>query len=87
VQREAAGSRGPTRLPLEKLLGGHRWKRGIVAFLTRKWAREQDYRLIKELWAFDDDRIVVRFAYEWRDESENGFRSFGNENWEFVKTA
>ncbi|MBP2446736.1 DUF1348 family protein [Rhizobium leguminosarum] len=55
----------------------------IVAFLTRKWAKELDYRLIKEIWAFTDDRIAVRFAYEWRDDSGNWFRSYGNENWEF----
>ena len=55
----------------------------IVEFLRRKWARELDYRLIKELWAFDGDRIAVRFAYEWHDDSGNWFRSYGNENWEF----
>jgi uncharacterized protein len=55
----------------------------IEEFLTRKWARELDYRLIKELWAFGDDRIAVRFAYEWHDDSGNWFRSYGNENWEF----
>jgi hypothetical protein len=55
----------------------------IVAFLERKWTRELDYRLIKELWAFNDDRIAVRFAYEWHDDSMNWFRSYGNENWEF----
>jgi uncharacterized protein len=55
----------------------------IVAFLTRKWARELDYRLIKELWAFDNNRIAVRFAYEWHDDSGNWFRSYGNENWQF----
>lgn len=55
----------------------------IVAFLTRKWQRELDYRLIKELWAFHENRIAVRFAYEWRDDSGNWFRSYGNENWEF----
>jgi nuclear transport factor 2 (NTF2) superfamily protein len=55
----------------------------IVEFLTRKWARELDYRLIKELWAFTDHRIAVRFAYEWRDDSGQWFRSYGNENWEF----
>ncbi len=53
------------------------------AFLTRKWQRELDYRLIKELWAFHDNRIAVRFAYEWHDDSGNWFRSYGNENWEF----
>ncbi|OZI57078.1 nuclear transport factor 2 family protein [Bordetella genomosp. 1] len=55
----------------------------VVAFLTRKWARELDYRLIKELWAHDGNRIAVRFAYEWRDDSGSWFRSYGNENWEF----
>jgi uncharacterized protein len=55
----------------------------IIAFLTRKWARELDYRLIKELWAFTGDRIAVRFAYEWHDDSGQWFRSYGNENWEF----
>jgi nuclear transport factor 2 (NTF2) superfamily protein len=55
----------------------------IVAFLTRKWLKELDYRLIKELWAFTDNRIAVRFAYEWHDDSGNWFRSYGNENWEF----
>ncbi|HTR05359.1 MAG TPA: nuclear transport factor 2 family protein [Paraburkholderia sp.] len=58
-------------------------REAIVAFLTRKWARERDYRLIKELWAFTDNRIAVRFAYEWHDDSGNWFRSYGNENWEF----
>ncbi|MGE5808559.1 MAG: DUF1348 family protein [Nitrospirota bacterium] len=55
----------------------------IVAFLRRKWAKELDYRLIKELWAFRESRIAVRFAYEWHDDSGNWFRSYGNENWEF----
>ena len=55
----------------------------IVEFLTRKWAKELEYRLIKELWAFDADRIAVRFAYEWHDDSGNWFRSYGNENWLF----
>jgi nuclear transport factor 2 (NTF2) superfamily protein len=55
----------------------------IVAFLQRKWARELDYRLIKEVWAFGGNRIAVRFAYEWRDDSGHWFRSCGNENWEF----
>jgi hypothetical protein len=55
----------------------------IVAFLKRKWAKEQDYRLTKELWAFESNRIAVRFAYEWHDDSGNWFRSYGNENWEF----
>ena len=55
----------------------------IVAFLSRKWARELDYRLIKELWAFYENRIAVRFAYEYHDDSGNWFRAHGNENWEF----
>ncbi|HYD33256.1 MAG TPA: nuclear transport factor 2 family protein [Methylophilaceae bacterium] len=55
----------------------------IVQFLTRKWARELDYRLIKELWAFTENRIAVRFAYEWHNDSGHWYRSYGNENWEF----
>jgi uncharacterized protein len=55
----------------------------IVAFLTRKWSKELDYRLIKELWAFSGNQIAVRFAYEWHDDSGHWFRSYGNENWEF----
>jgi len=55
----------------------------IIQFLQRKWVREMDYRLIKELWAFTENRIAVRFAYEWHDDAGNWFRSYGNENWEF----
>ena len=55
----------------------------VVEFLTRKWADELDYRLIKELWAFDTDRIAVRFAYEWHNRDGAWFRSYGNENWQF----
>ncbi len=55
----------------------------IVEFLTRKWEKEQDYRLIKEVWAHSDNHIAVRFAYEWRDAQDQWFRSYGNENWEF----
>ncbi|MCB0056024.1 MAG: nuclear transport factor 2 family protein [Hyphomicrobiaceae bacterium] len=55
----------------------------IEAFLTRKWRRELDYRLIKEVWAFHDNRIAVRFAYEWRDDGGFWYRAYGNENWEF----
>jgi len=58
-------------------------RKQIAEFLTRKWARELDYRLIKELWAFAVNRIAVRFAYEWCDDSRQWFRSYGNENWEF----
>ena len=63
-----------------EFLGG---RSAIRAFLERKWARELDYRLIKELWTFADDRIAVRFAYEWHDDSGSWYRSYGNENWEF----
>jgi nuclear transport factor 2 (NTF2) superfamily protein len=55
----------------------------VHQFLTRKWAKELDYRLIKELWAYADNRIAVRFAYEWHNQSDQWFRSYGNENWEF----
>jgi hypothetical protein len=55
----------------------------IIAFLTRKWRKELDYRLVKELWAFRENRIAVRFAYEWHDDSGNWYRSYGNENWEY----
>lgn len=55
----------------------------VQAFLTRKWQKELEYRLIKELWAFTDNHIAVRFAYEWHDDSGNWFRSYGNENWQF----
>jgi len=58
-------------------------REAIVQFLTRKWSRELDYRLIKELWAFHQNRIAVRFAYEWHDDAGNWHRSYGNENWEF----
>lgn len=58
-------------------------RKDIVEFLTRKWNRELEYRLIKELWAYTGNRIAVRFAYEWHDDSGHWFRSYGNENWEF----
>lgn len=60
-----------------------RGREQVREFLVRKWNRELDYRLIKELWAFSDARIAVRFAYEWRDDSGQWYRSYGNENWEF----
>jgi uncharacterized protein len=84
-------SRDPNRVSLAYTVDS-RWRNraefvhgreAIVAFLTRKWAKELDYRLIKELWAYTDNRIAVRFAYEWHDDSNNWFRSYGNENWEF----
>jgi uncharacterized protein len=84
-------SRDPGKVALAYSLNS-RWRnraefvtgrQNIIAFLSRKWAKELDYRLIKELWAFGDNRIAVRFAYEWHDEADNWFRSYGNENWEF----
>lgn len=88
---DAWNSRDPERVALA-YTADSRWRNraeffsgrpAIVAFLRRKWARELDYRLIKEVWAFHADRVAVRFAYEWRDDSSNWFRSHGNENWEF----
>ena len=84
-------SRGPQRISLAYTLDSSWRNRStfisgrdeIVAFLTAKWVRELDYRLIKELWAFTDNRIAVRFAYEYHDDSGNWFRAYGNENWEF----
>jgi uncharacterized protein len=91
LAEDAWNSRDPARVAMAYSIDS-RWRNraeflsgreDIVAFLTRKWNRELDYRLIKELWAFDGDRIAVRFAYEWHDDSDNWFRSYGNENWEF----
>jgi len=62
-------------------------REAVKRFLERKWAKELDYRLIKELWAFRDNRIAVRFAYECHDDSGNWFRSYGNENWEFTEAG
>lgn len=62
-------------------------REAIVAFLAANWARELDYRLIKELWTFNDNRIAVRFADEWHDDSGNWFRSFGNENWNSTRSG
>ena len=84
-------SRDPARVALA-YTPGSRWRNraefptgreDIIGFLTRKWRRELDYRLIKELWAFDGDRIAVRFAYEYHDDSGQWYRAYGNENWEF----
>lgn len=91
MAEDAWNSRDPERVALA-YTPDSRWRnraefvtgRGeIVAFLTRKWRKELDYRLIKELWACDGARIAVRFAYEWRDDAGNWFRAYGNENWEF----
>jgi nuclear transport factor 2 (NTF2) superfamily protein len=91
MAEDAWNSRDPVRVVLAYSTDS-RWRNrveflqgrdAIGAFLARKWARELDYRLIKELWAFRENRIAVRFAYEWHDDSGQWFRSYGNENWEF----
>jgi nuclear transport factor 2 (NTF2) superfamily protein len=91
LAEDAWNSRDPEKVALAYTVDS-RWRnrseflcgrQQIVAFLSRKWVKELDYRLIKELWAFERDRIAVRFAYEWHDDSGNWFRSYGNENWEF----
>ena len=89
---DAWNSRDPARVALA-YTADSRWRNraeffsgrpAIIAFLERKWARELDYRLIKEVWAFHENRIAVRFAYEWHDDSGNWFRAHGNEQWEFA---
>ena len=91
MAEDAWNSRDPERVALAYTLDSQ-WRnraefpsgrQQIVEFLTRKWRREIDYRLIKELWAFTDNRIAVRFAYEWRDDAGQWYRSYGNENWAF----
>ena len=91
MAEDAWNSRDPKRVSLA-YTPDSRWRNRsefpcgraqIVEFLQRKWAHESDYRLIKELWAHDGNRIAVRFAYEWRDGAGHWFRSYGNENWEF----
>ena len=91
MAEDAWNSRDPVRVALA-YTEDSRWRNraefvegrdAIRAFLVRKWARELDYRLIKELWAFRENRIAVRFAYEWHDDSGQWLRSYGNENWEF----
>ena len=91
LAEDAWNSRDPARVALA-YTPDSRWRNrsefvqgreAIKQFLTRKWSRELDYRLIKEVWTFRENRIAVRFAYEWRDDSGNWFRSYGNENWEF----
>src|SRR6201995_5318634 len=92
LAEDAWNSRDPEKVALAYTVDS-RWRnrsefvngrQEIVAFLKRKWAKELDYRLIKELWAFSGNRIAVRFAYECHDDSRNWFRSYGNENWEFA---
>jgi nuclear transport factor 2 (NTF2) superfamily protein len=91
LAEDAWNSRDPQRVSLA-YTPDSRWRNraefingrdAILLFLQCKWARELDYRLIKELWAFTHNRIAVRFAYEWHDDAGNWFRSYGNENWEF----
>lgn len=91
LAEDAWNSRDPHKVSLAYTLDS-RWRNRaefplgrdeIVALLTNKWEREREYRLIKELWACSDNRIAVRFAYEWRDEESLWYRSYGNENWEF----
>ena len=91
MAEDAWNSRDPARVSLV-YTADTRWRNRVefpvgreqvVELLQRKWARELDYRLIKELWAHDGQRIAVRFAYEWHDDSGHWFRSYGNENWEF----
>ena len=91
MAEDAWNTRDPVRVALAYTVDSH-WRNraeffhgrdAIEAFLARKWSRELDYRLIKELWAFLENRIAVRFAYEWHDDSGHWFRSYGNENWEF----
>jgi len=95
LAEDAWNSREPEKVALAYTVDS-RWRnrsefvngrQEIIAFLRRKWAKELDYRLIKELWAHDGNRIAVRFAYEWHDDSGNWFRSYGNENWEFSENG
>src|SRR5450432_4081695 len=91
LAEDAWNTRDPAKVALAYAIDSHWRNRSefitgrneIIAFLSRKWAKELDYRLIKELWAFDGNRIAVRFAYEWHDDSGQWCRSYGNENWEF----
>lgn len=91
IAEDGWNSRDPQRVALAYTVGS-KWRNRaefvsgreeIVEMLTRKWAHELDYRLIKQMWAFTGNRIAVRFAYEWHDDAGNHFRSYGNENWEF----
>ena len=95
LAEDAWNSRDPEKVSLAYTVDS-RWRnrsefvngrQEIVAFLRRKWIKELEYRLIKELWAFEGSRIAVRFAYEWHDNAGNWFRSYGNENWEFDESG
>jgi uncharacterized protein len=83
LAEDAWNSRDAERVSLA-YTADSRWRNRAVRFLERKWARELDYRLIKDVWTFGGNRIAVRFAYEWHDDSGQWFRSYGNENWEFA---
>ncbi len=91
MAEDAWNSRDPARVSLAYTLDSSwrnrcefpRGREQIVALLQRKWVRELEYRLVKEIWTFAGNRIAVRFAYEWHDDAGNWFRSYGNENWEF----
>lgn len=95
LAEDAWNSRDPARVALAYTVDSQWRNRAefpvgraeIEQFLIRKWSRELDYRLIKELWAHEGNRIAVRFAYEWRDDAGSWFRSYGNENWEFDASA
>lgn len=91
LAEDAWNTRDPAKVALAYAVDS-RWRnrsefingrKEIIAFLSRKWLKELEYRLIKELWAFAGNRIAVRFAYEWHDDSAHTYRSYGNENWEF----
>ena len=95
MAEDAWNSRDPVRVSMAYTTDS-RWRNRseflagreqIVEFLARKWQRELEYRLIKEVWAFEGNRIAVRFAYEWHDDSGNWFRSYGNENWQFSEAG
>lgn len=91
LAEDAWNTRNPEAIALAYTVDSH-WRnrsefvegrQEIVSFLQRKWKKENEYRLIKEIWCHSDNRIAVRFAYEWRDDTQQWFRSYGNENWEF----
>ncbi|OUS10814.1 hypothetical protein A9Q90_00365 [Gammaproteobacteria bacterium 54_18_T64] len=95
LAEDAWNSRSPEKIALA-YSANSRWRnrdefiqgrQQIVAFLQAKWAREHEYRLIKELWAHEGNRIAVRFAYEWHDDNNNWFRAYGNENWQFSRAG
>ncbi|MCG8363934.1 MAG: nuclear transport factor 2 family protein [Pseudanabaenales cyanobacterium] len=95
MAEDAWNSRDPERVALAYTEDSH-WRNraeifqgrdAIKAFLRRKWDKELDYRLVKEMWAFGDNRIAVRFQYEWRDDSGQWYRAYGNENWEFAENG